>query len=166
MFKSCGFREAGEWSVLTRKINRHHRLLTVHNVEVVRGRNRSAWIRAASDGFADDRNVADQDCEVGATVAHAHGVTLLQVRAGNDIAGTAAIACRSGVAVFFADSTRLKFRGCGVQSSLIGARVKHAAECGSHLAIALTSEAHISETNYLRMGFSPLYKRICLQYRS
>jgi GNAT superfamily N-acetyltransferase len=134
-------------------------------VEIVGPRDVPSWIRAASQGFANSDEVSQEEQETGSIVAAARDTTLLLVRCGDEVGGTAALSCRSSISVFFADSTRPRFRGEGIQSELIAARIRHAAAFGCRIATASTLDGSCSERNYIRMGFKRLYKRIVLQYR-
>jgi GNAT superfamily N-acetyltransferase len=91
---------------------------------------------------------------------------LFVVHAEGEIAGAAAMFVREDWAWFGVDATVARFRGRGVQSSLIAERARAAMNLGIRYITAETglpesvAGKHTSRDNYLRSGFTQIYKRL------
>jgi GNAT superfamily N-acetyltransferase len=78
-------------------------------------------------------------------------------------AGSGAVSIRPGdFAVFYSDTTLPGFRGRGLQSAVIAARLYQALTAGCTLAIANTSPGTVSQRNYERAGFRVAYTKAVL----
>ncbi|MCP2015412.1 GNAT superfamily N-acetyltransferase [Deinococcus sp. HSC-46F16] len=86
-------------------------------------------------------------------VAHAPGAVRLVAEVDGEPAGTAALSVTQGVAAFYGTSTRPEFRGRGVQTALLAARLHLAAEAGADLASVFVTPGSGSERNVRRAGF-------------
>lgn len=69
---------------------------------------------------------------------------------------------RDGLAVLQCDGTLERFRGQGLQSKLIRARLSLAAQSGCDLAVADTQPGSQSQRNYERAGFQVIYTKVTL----
>ncbi len=69
--------------------------------------------------------------------------------------------CR-GLASFFSASTRPAFRGRGVQTALLHARLAAALGAGCDLAMVHTAPGSASQRNVERLGFRLAYTRVVL----
>lgn len=97
-------------------------------------------------------------------VAGRPGWTLFLARAGNDIAGGAALFFENGVGWLGIGGTRPSFRGRGAQNALIAARIEHGRALGAHAFTTETGKrvpdrASGSYRNILRGGFVEAYLR-------
>lgn len=68
-----------------------------------------------------------------------------------------------GLATFFADATLSRFRGLGLQSALIQARVTAALAQGADMATATAQPGSASHRNYERCGFRVAYTKMNMQ---
>lgn len=66
-------------------------------------------------------------------------------------------------ALLAGDATRPNYRARGLQSTLIRARLAHAARYGCTLAMACTMPGSTSQRNYERAGFRVAYTKVMLQ---
>jgi hypothetical protein len=67
------------------------------------------------------------------------------------------------LAALFSSSTRLPFRGRGIQNGLVVARLKAAASAGCTTASVLATPGSVSHRNLERAGFRVAYTRATLQ---
>jgi len=67
------------------------------------------------------------------------------------------------LAAFFSSSTRLPFRGRGIQNGLVATRLKAAASAGCTTASVLATPGSVSHRNLERAGFRVAYTRSTLQ---
>ncbi|WP_104991653.1 GNAT family N-acetyltransferase [Deinococcus sp. NW-56] len=86
-------------------------------------------------------------------VAHAAGTRRLVAEVNGQPAGTAALGVTQGVAAFYGTSTRPEFRGRGVQTALLAARLHLAAEAGADFSSVFVTPGSGSERNVRRAGF-------------
>jgi len=92
------------------------------------------------------------------------GWTLFLARAGNDVAGGAALFLDDDVGWLGIGGTRPDFRGKGAQNALIAARIEHGRALGAHAFTTETGERvperpSGSYRNILRGGFQEAYPR-------
>jgi len=76
------------------------------------------------------------------------------------VAGGATLALRGTVAGLFGASTLPDFRKHGVQTALLQARLRRAAEAGCEMAVSLAQPGSVSQRNIMRQGFRVLYTRV------
>ena len=74
-------------------------------------------------------------------------------------AGGAALFVHDGLALFAGDATIPAFRGRGVQSALVRARLEESFRHGCDLAVVCTNPGTTSQRNYERHGFRLVYAR-------
>lgn len=86
-------------------------------------------------------------------VAHAPGTVRLVAEVQGQPAGTAALSVTGGVAALYGTSTRPEFRGRGVQTALLAARLHRAADSGAEFASVFVTPGSGSERNVRRAGF-------------
>lgn len=91
--------------------------------------------------------------------AHRPGVTCFLAWVGDDLAGAAAMMLRDGLATFFSTTTLLPYRGRGVQTALVRARLAFAARAGCDLVTVSTLPGNQSQRNMQRAGFQVAYTR-------
>jgi hypothetical protein len=118
-----------------------------------------AWAQAMARGFFGRDDTSAPELEVGLALFHATGACNYFALIGGEIAGGGAMLIHHGVAHCYADSTLIRFRGKGVQTALIRARMAYAALQGCDLAIAYTMPGSVSQRNYERCGFQVAYTR-------
>jgi len=86
----------------------------------------------------------------------------LIIRAGADPAAGAQLDIRDGLGILQCDGTLPNFRGEGLQTKLIRARLSMAAEAGCDLVTADTAPGSQSQRNYERQGFRVVYTKVTL----
>ncbi|HYO80637.1 MAG TPA: hypothetical protein VES20_04490 [Bryobacteraceae bacterium] len=164
-FLRNGYTQTGEAQVVVRQISAEE-LPDPGEVEIRTGSLQPdlPWLRASTQGFCDREDVTDNDLQIGATLALIPGAVRFAVTsAEGEVCSTAALTLQDGVALLFGDSTRLAWRGLGLQRSAILSRLAYASASGCDLAVSEVDEGSGSARNYLRCGFTPAYTRVTLQ---
>lgn len=115
------------------------------------------WARTVSDGFEGVDRPALVHPAIAFVTGRKPGVVRFLAYMGTEPAGAAALDMRDGLAIFCSTSTRVQFRGMGVHTALLRARLRAAAEAGCDLAMVLTSPGAPSERNVERAGFRTAY---------
>lgn len=90
---------------------------------------------------------------------HAAGARVFLAWADGVPAGTGGMAIRDGLVNCFGDATLQQYRGRGLQSALIQARLQTAQREGATLAMVTTMPGTISQRNYERAGYQVAYTR-------
>jgi GNAT superfamily N-acetyltransferase len=165
-FLRQGYRETGENRILAFRLRRDvpPDAPQDNDVHRLQPNEKWDWVQAVAQGFLEKVETTADDVIVGETVYRAATDHFLVRSNSGEIAGTAGFAQRSGVGVFFADSTRPQYRSTGIQGRLIRTRLLHAKRAGCDLVAATVAPGGASEKNYLRCGFQILYSRITLEH--
>lgn len=106
-----------------------------------------AWAALSARGFGPGTEAMMR------LVAQAPGTVRLVAEVDGQPAGTAALSVTAGVAALYGTSTLPEFRGRGVQTALLAARLHLAAELGADLASVFVTPGSGSERNVRRAGF-------------
>lgn len=120
------------------------------------------WARTVMAGFLDGAPAIPEMEELFATMQAAPRATAYLAWQGGEPAGGATLSIRGDAAFFAGDSTLPQFRGRGVQTGLIAARLQKVSAAGCRLAIACTGAGTISQRNYERAGFRVVYTKAIL----
>lgn len=130
------------------------------SVETATREQLELWTLTVAQGFAEIYPVTQELLEVMKMFASGANATCYLARVDGKAAGGATLTLRNGVAGLFGASTLPAFRGRGVQTALLHARLARAAEAGSDLAVCLAQPGSISQRNVVRQGFQVLYTRV------
>jgi ribosomal protein S18 acetylase RimI-like enzyme len=122
-------------------------------------RDAQEWSRATGSAFMDGKPCDDSNLIVGLMVCTPPQTTALEIRIDGVIAASGAMDVQDEIAGFFGAATAPAFRRRGLQSALIRDRSARALERGARFARVTTLPGCLSEQNYRRMGFAPLYTR-------
>ncbi|MGE5653101.1 MAG: GNAT family N-acetyltransferase [Bacillota bacterium] len=115
------------------------------------------WVEAVALGFADGAAITDSSRRIFTTQFHTPKTICYLAWINDKIAGGAMLNLLGGIATLSTTSTLPAFRGRGVQSSLIGARLRSATEAGFDLATMMARPGSASERNAVRAGFQLAY---------
>jgi hypothetical protein len=123
------------------------------------------WAQAVASGFAATDGLDESDANVilARAAAHSPGVVCYLATVGGQPAGGGAMILHNRLAALFSSSTRLPFRGRGIQNGLVVARLKAAASAGCTTASVLATSGSVSHRNLERAGFRVAYTRATLQ---
>ena len=115
------------------------------------------WAITVSNGFEGVDSPTLVHPSISYVTGQKPGVTRFIAYAGNEPVGAAALDIRDRLAIFCSTSTRVKFRGMGVHTALLNARMKAAAAAGCDLAMVMTGPGAPSQRNVERAGFRTVY---------
>jgi GNAT superfamily N-acetyltransferase len=93
---------------------------------------------------------------------NAKGMERYLARRNGEIAGGGSLMISDGIALLSGAATLPQHRKRGVQSALLGERLRLSAERGCDLAVVTTEPASKSQANVQRVGFTLLYPRAVL----
>ena len=131
----------------------------------------STWLDVVLTGFAspDTQGVPSHESYprdllegVMADMASADGFSRFLARRDGVVAGGASLRLLEGIAQLCGAATRPEHRRRGVQSALLAARLRIAAEAGCDVAVVTTQPGSKSQENVQRQGFELLYARAVL----
>lgn len=117
------------------------------------------WTETVAQGFAESHALTPELLEVMRMFACAPKVECYLARVDGAVAGGATLIIRDGIAGLFAASTPPAFRGRGVQTALLEARLARAVEASCDLAVCLTRPGSSSQRNVMRHEFATLFTR-------
>ncbi len=120
------------------------------------------WTRTVGRGFLEKDDLTAEEVDVGRAVWHMPGARCYLALSGGRAAGAGVMAIGGGLAMLYADSTLLGFRGAGLQGELIRERLRAAMAEGCDLAAAATLPGSVSQRNYERIGFRVAYTKATL----
>jgi GNAT superfamily N-acetyltransferase len=118
------------------------------------------WTLTVAQGFAEHFPVTQEILSVMKMFSLAHGTECYLARIAGRVVGGATVALRGNIAGLFGASTLPEFRRRGVQTALLHARLRRAAETGCDLAVSLAQPGSASNRNIARRGFEALYTRV------
>lgn len=123
------------------------------------------WVQTVASGFAatDGLDESDANIVLARAAAHSPGVVCYLAAVGGQPAGGGAMMLHGHLAALFSSSTRLPFRGRGIQNGLVATRLKAAASAGCTTASVLATPGSVSHHNLERAGFRVAYTRPTLQ---
>jgi GNAT superfamily N-acetyltransferase len=113
-------------------------------------------------GFLSRQNLNDEELIVGRILFGMPHAKALLAEVDGEIAGGCGISTRNGVASCFGDSTLPAFRGRGVHTAMICARIAEAIAAGSDVMTAGTQPGSQSQRNYQRLGFAVAYSKLTM----
>lgn len=122
------------------------------------------WALTQARSSAPLQPIADDDTwlALARIVTQRPGVTCFLARIGDEVVGAAALMIREGLATFFSTTTVLPYRGRGVQTALVRARLAFAARAGCDLVTVSTLPGNQSQRNMQRAGFRVVYTRMVM----
>jgi len=118
------------------------------------------WTLTVAQGFAEHFPVTQEILGVMRLFASGKNTECYFASMDGKIAGGATLALRGRIAGLFGASTLPQFRNQGVQTALLHARMRRAAECGCELAMSIALPGSASQRNITRRGFRTLYTRV------
>lgn len=118
------------------------------------------WADVSARGWGESPELAEFMRTFGSLLSSSRGVTCHAAEIDGCMVGTGALAISDGVALLAGASTVPAYRGRGVQTALLAARLRYAMESGCDLAMMGASPGSTSQTNAERQGFRIAYTRI------
>ncbi len=120
------------------------------------------WVRVVVHGFAEGAEPAQIFWDIFPSIFQQRGASCWLARINGESAGGAGMAIYDGIAAIFGAATLLPFRRRGVQTALLRARLRQAAQAGCELAIVGTKPGTVSQRNMERQGFRLAYTKAVL----
>lgn len=127
-----------------------------------RPEERELWGDLEARGFLDER-VSEADRALARALALRPDALPFLGQWKGEPCATGMLVMRDGLAMFNGDSTLPAYRGRGIQSALLAARLRHASEAGCDLALIEAAAGGISVRNQQRAGFRVAYNRVTLE---
>jgi ribosomal protein S18 acetylase RimI-like enzyme len=117
------------------------------------------WSREIGSAFKDGAPSDARDLLIGQLVAGAPATTALEVRVDGAIAAGGCMGVHGDFCGFFGAGTLPRYRRQGFQSALVLDRAARGIEAGARYGRVTARPGTISEQNFRRIGFVPLYTR-------
>lgn len=118
------------------------------------------WTLTVAQGFAEHYPVTDEIVRIMKVFGWSRGMESYLARIDGKVAGGATLSLRGKIAGLFGASTLVDFRKRGVQTALLRARLRRAAEAKCEIGVSLAQPGSHSQRNITRMGFRTLYTRV------
>ena len=128
------------------------------DVAIVEGRERDLWGRTIAQGFAEKDDPEPEHLRIMELFARTPEIECFLARVDGEPAGGGALMRVDGIASLFCAATRPAFRGRGVQTAALTARL--AAAEGCDVAVVMTMPGSASHRNVERAGFQVAYTKI------
>lgn len=163
MLSARGYRPVELTTVMQRPLARGRSYAgraTPATIRRIEAEERSRWADASAAGWGESPELAAFMRNFGLIMGSSRGVSCFAADIDGVIAGTGAMAVHDGIALLAGASTIPAYRGRGIQSALLGARLESAAECGCDLAMMGAAPGSTSQTNVERQGFRISYTRM------
>jgi GNAT superfamily N-acetyltransferase len=120
------------------------------------------YAQTVVSGFLSRHDLNDEELMLGRILFGMPHAKALLAEIDGEAAGGCGISIRSGVASCFGDATLPVFRGRGVHTAMICARMAEAIRAGCDLMTAGTQPGSVSQRNYQRLGFVVAYSKITM----
>jgi GNAT superfamily N-acetyltransferase len=162
LFGQRGYRVTEFSNVMVRPVCRSEEYAVPQGVEIRRaGREElGLWTLTVAQGFAEYFPVTRELLDVMKMFALSKGTECYLARIEGRVAGGATLAVRGKIAGLFGASTLPDYRRRGVQTALLEARLRRAAEAKCDVAVSLAQPGSASNRNIARRGFQTLYTRV------
>jgi GNAT superfamily N-acetyltransferase len=113
-------------------------------------------------GFLSRTDLNDEELVIGRILFGMANAKALFAEIGDEVAGGCGLSIRRNVASCFGDSTLPVFRGRGVHTAMICARIAEAIAAGCDVMTAGTQPGSQSQRNYQRLGFTVAYSKLTM----
>lgn len=130
------------------------------DIRVARPDELDLWVMTVAQGFAESYPVTHELLSIMKMFAMGKNTECYLARINGRVVGGATLALRGSVAGLFGASTLPEFRKRGVQTALLNARLRRAAQIGCNLAVSFAEPGSNSQRNITRLGFQTLYTRV------
>lgn len=131
-------------------------------VRLAERREEELWARTVSEGFFERSDVTAEELRMSSMLFRITGGGSWLAFVDGRAAAAAGMIVRDGLATLFGDATVKAYRGRGLQTELIRARMAYAGERGCDLITASTLPGSQSQLNYERLGFRVVYTKLIL----
>ncbi len=122
----------------------------------------STWAGVVCEGFFENVQITSEAIEMTSLLFDMPGGIPWIAFLDGVVAAGGGMGIHNGVASLFGDGTPPRFRRRGLQTNLIRARIRFAAERGCDLVTAQTLPGTTSQLNYERLGFRVVYTKLVM----
>lgn len=131
----------------------------VARVRLARPDEDSVWAKTVAHGFVESEEIPAMMLDLFITMFHVPKSHCFVAEIEGQVVAGAAMSLRTPLAALAGASTIPAFRKAGAQTSLLGYRLRYAAEQGCELATVTTLPGSGSQRNAERNGFQVVYTR-------
>ena len=162
LYRERGYGVTEFSNVMVRAIERGERWPEPKGVEIWKaGRpDMDLWTLTVAQGFAENYPVTEELIRIMKVFGLSRGMECYLASVDGKVAGGATLSLRGKIAGLFGASTLPDFRKRGVQTALLQARLRRAAEEGCEIGLSLAQPGSHSQRNISRLGFGTLYTRV------
>lgn len=129
-------------------------------IRIVQAEEYKLFTSTVAHGYSENVPLSDDDLLIFEGFSRAPGALSFLATIDGVAAGGAMLSVERGLAGLHGGSTLPAFRGKGVQTALIVARLREARRRGCHTAYTVTLPTGSSQRNMARFGFKPAYTRV------
>jgi GNAT superfamily N-acetyltransferase len=162
LYRERGYGVTEFSNVMVRAIEKEERWPEAEGVEVRKASRQEMdlWTLTVAQGFAENYPVTEEIIRIMKVFGLSRGMECYLASVDGKVAGGATLSLRGKIAGLFGASTLPDFRKRGVQTALLRARLRRAAEQGCEIAMSLAQPGGHSQRNISRLGFGTLYTRV------
>jgi GNAT superfamily N-acetyltransferase len=162
LYRERGYGVTEFSNVMVRPIESGERWPESADIEIreANGDEMDLWTLTVAQGFAENYPVTEDILQVMRVFGLSSGMECYLARINGKVAGGATLSLRGNFAGLFGASTLADFRKRGVQTALLRARLRRAAEVGCEIGVSLAQPGSHSQRNISRAGFQTLYTRM------
>lgn len=134
-------------------------------VRVVGDGQLEGWAEVVARGFksaAPGVVLTEIELELARVSPSISGVTSYVASIDGEFVAGGSVSVHDGIATMFGDATLPEWRGRGVQTALLKARLERALRAGCDLAAAGASPGSVSQRNMERLGFRVAYTQVMM----
>jgi len=129
-------------------------------IRIVQPAEYKVFTRTVAEGYAESVPLSDEDLLIFEGFSRAPGALSFLATIDGVPAGGAMLSVEGELAGLHGGSTLPQFRGRGLQTMLICARLREAQRRGCRVAYTVTHPSGSSQRNMARFGFQPAYTRV------
>ncbi len=162
LYRERGYGVTEFSNVMVRAIERSERWPESEGVEIWKASRQEMdlWTLTVAQGFAENYPVTEELIRIMKVFGLSRGMECYLASVDGKAAGGATLSLRGKIAGLFGASTLPDFRKRGVQTALLRARLRRAAEEGCEIGMSLAQPGSHSQRNISRLGFRTLYTRV------
>jgi GNAT superfamily N-acetyltransferase len=161
LYRERGYGVTEFSNVMVRPIDSAERWQEPDGIEIWKASRQEMelWTLTVAQGFAENYPVTEEIIRIMKVFGLSRGMECYLASIDGKVAGGATLSLRGKIAGLFGASTLPDFRKRGVQTALLRARLRRAAEVRCEIAMSLAQPGSHSQRNISRLGFRTLYTR-------
>jgi hypothetical protein len=162
LYRERGYGVTEFSNVMVRPIDSAERWQEPDGIEIWKASRQEMelWMLTVAQGFAENYPVTEEIIRIMKVFGLSRGMECYLASIDGKVAGGATLSLRGKIAGLFGASTLPDFRKRGVQTALLRARLRRAAEVRCEIAMSLAQPGSHSQRNISRLGFRTLYTRV------